>query len=291
MDFPRYITSLLVVGALLSCAGQSGEQAPAAPTLPCNGSPILCNRAYDQVAYATSHNAFSNAAEGWLAPNQEESITVQLEREIRGLMLDTHYNADQQPSLCHGDCIWGERPLRDGLEEIRIFLDNHPHEVVTIIFEAYISAADTASAMDQAQLSPYLYTQPAGEPWPTLQELIDRDQRLVVFTDAPEEAFDACHDVWAFCWETHWAAEAPMDLDCTPNRGSTDNSLFILNHFLTAPIALPSLAEQVNHNPFLLQRAQLCQKKQSALPNFVTVDFAATGSVLETVDVLNGVSR
>ena len=34
----------------------------------CNGSELLCDRRYDQVAYATTHNSMSNRTDHWFAP-------------------------------------------------------------------------------------------------------------------------------------------------------------------------------------------------------------------------------
>ena len=56
----------------------------------CNGDHALCSRRFDQVRYATTHNAMSNAANGWLGPNQNLDVPAQLAAGVRGLMLDTY---------------------------------------------------------------------------------------------------------------------------------------------------------------------------------------------------------
>ena len=71
-------------------------------------------------------------------------------------------------------------------------------------------------------------------------------------------------------------------------RGDPANALFIFNHFLTAPTADVTLAEQVNHDPFFIDRAQACSAQMGDLPNFVTVDFYTTGDLFEVVKTLNG---
>ena len=83
--------------------------------------------------------------EGWVGPNQHHGITQQLADGVRGLMLDTHYFAGV-PTLCHALCQLGNEPLVSGLGKIRTFLERHPTEVVSIIFESYVSAADTTAA-------------------------------------------------------------------------------------------------------------------------------------------------
>ena len=78
------------------------------------------------------------------------------------------------------------------------------------------------------------------------------------------------------------------DLTCEINRGDIRNDLFILNHFLTAPLARESLAAKVNFNPFLVDRALQCKEESGRQPNFVTVDFYATGDLFEATRTLNG---
>lgn len=260
----------------------------------CNGAHDLCDRAYDAVSYATTHNAMSNAEEGWLLPNQTFSVTRQLDDGIRGVMLDTWY-FNGAAVLCHGGDVFpcdlsGMKPLADGLAEIKAFLDRRPSEVVSIIFESYISEADTLAAFVASGLLGYTHVQSPSEPWPALRALIAADTRLVVFTDRSESALPWHHYVWRYAWETHFSFEKPEDFSCAINRGSMANSLFILNHFLTRLVGSVPLAEMVNHNPLFIDRALQCQAESGRLPNFVTVDHYHIGDVLSVVDELNGLA-
>jgi hypothetical protein len=69
------------------------------------------------------------------------------------------------------------------------------------------------------------------------------------------------------------AAYSDANRDLQPYQ----NIRFIFNHFLTAPPADVTLAEQVNHKPFFFDQAQACSEQMSDLPNFVMVDFYTTG--------------
>jgi hypothetical protein len=258
----------------------------------CNGSPALCGRRYDQVAYATTHNAMSSEADGWLGPNQYLGIERQLEDGVRGLMLDTHL-WEGHVLLCHGLCPWGSLPLVDGLGRIRAFLDRHRGEVVTLIFESYVTAEATAAAFAASGLDRYAYAHAPGAPWPTLRAMIAADTRLVVLTDAPRaggRGYDWYMDVWAHAWETHFSVATAGDFSCAGNRGDRDNPLFILNHFVTDTFAVPEMAPAVNANPFLIDRARQCQRASGHLPNFITVDFYSVGDVFDAVRELNGLS-
>ncbi|MFN8600749.1 MAG: PI-PLC domain-containing protein [Candidatus Binatia bacterium] len=272
---------------VLSGAATKEVCLPSRVVYACNGAPELCDRRYDQVAYATTHNAMSNEEDGFSLPNQKFSVKHQLADGIRGLMLDTYLDGGT-PMLCHAFCTLGKRPLVDTLTDIRQFLESHPYEIVTIIFESYISANDTRLTFEAAGLTPYLDVQPVASPWPTLRQMIATDRRLVVFTDNQGGTYDWYHNVWAYAFETHYSFATPANLSCTPNRGNPANDLFILNHFLTQTFGSPTLAEQINHDPLFIDRANQCAAEDAHLPNFVTVDHYQIGDVFPVVDALNG---
>jgi hypothetical protein len=250
------------------------------------------DRRYNEVSFPTTHNAMSNTQEGWVLPNQRYDITRQLQDGVRALMLDI-YNWEGEVILCHGCGEWygylgGHKPLLDGLLEIKQFLDDHPAEIVTIIFESYVSREDAEAVFVEAGLLDYALVQAPGAPWPTLGEMAAAGTRLVVFTDSDGALGTWYHPVWSFAWETHWSAEFPEDFTCNPNRGSMASDLFILNHFLTRGTTPKSvLAQEVNHDPFLEDRAMECWDSSGRRPNFVTVDFYDIGDVFRTVNALN----
>lgn len=285
----------VVLSAVLSLAACSSSDAGPGPdggetARKCNGHEALCGRRYDAIAHPMTHNAMSNAEAEWISPNQAFGITRQLDDGVRGLMLDT-YDEDGQLLLCHVICAAGSQPLVDGLGEIRAFLDANPNEVISIIFENYITHEQTAGAFDDADLSRFVYAHEIGAAWPTLGELIDAGSRLVVFQEKlpRDDGFPWLMNVWEHAWETPFSFSTPEDLSCTPNRGDPANPLFLLNHFLTAPLGgRPDLAEMINHDPLFIDRARECEEAGNALPNFVAVDFYDIGDLFAVVDALNG---
>lgn len=274
-------------------AGHDAQPDVPDPVPACNGSPDLCARPYDFAVFATTHNAMSNAEDGWVGANQTWSVVHQLDAGVRALMLDLHLwdndeTEPESPWLCHGECLFGNRRLSEALEELRDWLHANPREVVTLILENYVPGADVIAAFQEAGLEPLLHAQTPGAPWPTLGRMIEEDRRLVVLSDALKGGNAPWFlPVWTYAWETHWSAKTPSDLNCAPNRGDTDNDLFVLNHFLTDPLAFPRLAEQVNYNPFLIDRAIACRADSGRQPNFVTVDFCDIGDVFDAVATLN----
>jgi hypothetical protein len=260
---------------------------PLASVTRCNGDAALCDRRYDQVVYATAHNAMSNADDGWYVPNQRHSISRALDDGVRALMLDTHdYRGDAY--LCHGDCRLGRRPLADAMCAVRAFLDAHPDEVVTLLFESAISADDTVAAIARGGLSRYVGAQPEGGRWPTLRAMIAAGHRLVVFTETGGRSPSWYLPLYDLAWETDYSFRDPAEMSCAGHRGDARNALFVLNHFLSDPVASPELADVVNHAPLLLARARRCMAETRHLPNFVAVDFYDVGDLFAVVDTLNG---
>ena len=253
-----------------------------------NGTKRLGAKRYDEVCYATTHNAMSNSDEGWLLPNQTHGLSRQLSDGIRAFMLDVH-DKEGKPYLCHSRFFLGSRPLKAGLAELTAYLKKNPREVLTIIFESYVRPKALEGAFRESGLLPYAHSQRKGKPWPRLAEMVASGRRLVVFTDRGGGELPWLHRVWDFCWETHFSARRREDLACAKNRGSSKNSLFIFNHFLTRPVASTKLADEVNHNPFLKKRVEECRKASGRLPNFITVDFYERGDAIEVVDELNGI--
>ncbi len=252
----------------------------------CNGSELLCDRSLVQIATPTTHNAMSNQDEGWAAPNQRFGMAQQLTDGIRAMMLDI-YRDEGDLKLCHGVCWAGSLALSDGLKTIADFLAQNPHEVVVLILESYVDSNDLRTAFSDAGLLDQLHRQEPGQAWPSLGDMIDRGQRLVVLTDQGADPSIGIMPVWQHAFETPFAARSKDELRCELGRGEAGNALFIFNHFLTAPIATEALAETINHNPFLLQRSRDCQATIGQIPNFVTVDFYSIGDLLAVTATLN----
>ena len=280
------------LGAALAWNGAAAPARAAAPV--CEGASHLCDRRYDEVSYLTSHNAMSIKAEGWKAPNQYVSLDEQLSLGVRALMWDLHYDNSvpvaqrtNEVFLCHAFCVIGKRPLGDALSELKAWLDTHPTEVLSIIFETYVSPADVQSSFDAAGLSPMLVDHDPAVPWPTLGELIANGTRLVVMTDSGGGAFPGYLPVWDHAVETPFSAKVATDFTCSYNRGDPANALFIINHFLTDPGPRRDRATVINANPFLADRVEQCQDEQDRRVNYVTLDFVELGDGPAVVAALN----
>ncbi|KAF2804143.1 uncharacterized protein BDZ99DRAFT_545385 [Mytilinidion resinicola] len=214
--------------------------------------------------------------------------------------------------------------LRDWLLEVRVWLDTHPDEVVTIL----IVNSDAASTVEllpefsSAKIARYAYipktgvgvtpapSTPSASSWPTLQEMIDAHQRLVVFvaniTPDPVMAPYLLPE-FTFVWETEFEVVGLENFYCLPDRPSgltletakSSGRLFLLNHFLywnqAFGIQVPDVRFlNVTNSMYgvgsLMDHMRNCGQQYTQLPTFVLVDFFNVGPAIRTVDVVNGVT-
>ncbi|MDX2360305.1 MAG: phosphatidylinositol-specific phospholipase C domain-containing protein [Crocinitomicaceae bacterium] len=257
----------------------------------CNGDVSTCDRRFDEVAYLTTHNAFNAQDQGYTFPNQSYGLTQQLNEGVRGLMLDV-YDFLGTTLVYHGSSILGSDTFNSTLYEIRQFLENNPNEIITIILECYVSANTIESELNSAGLNSYLYTKPTTGEWATLQEMINANERLVIFTDqddaSPSQGW--YHYAWDLMVETHYTVNDINDFNNTYNRGDAWNDLFIFNHFVTDAtlgIGIEASAAIVNEYTFLSDRIIQHYTEQGKFPNFITLDFYHLGDGKAVVDSLN----
>lgn len=257
-----------------------------------NGQLMLKN--YDKITFLTTHNAFNNDQDGFSLPNQNFSITRQLVDGVRALMIDV-YEKNNELVVYHGYFSLGHKPLSYSLSQIRDFLDNNPNEVITLILECYTSSHKIETALTDAGLINYVYSRSSDENWPAISDLVQRNKRLVIFSDKNDASSSQnwYHYLWKYAVETSFEAKDKADFNSTFNRGKASNTFFILNHFLTSSLGTGSRtkAEAVNSNPFFESRISKVVKETGKRINFLTVDFYELGNCIELVNTLNGIPQ
>ena len=312
--------------ALLILAMTAGpfalESSVEARAEPCNGHTELCSLRYDEVTYPGTHNAMSSSSDGWMFPYQDASMRSQLEDGVRVFLIDVHRwgspdeylleldsiqnlspqareylaslqgrftNAPEGAFLCHATCWLGARPIDVALAEIRTFLENHPREVVTLILQDMIPSGEIVAAFERTELDELAHAQPADEEWPTLGKMIESGKRLVVFAENSGEPPAWFHSAWAYMWDTRFDFLSLSDLDCEVNRGSSENSLLLANHWIRKAVPDRSDATKMNSVPRLTDRVAECVDEHEKKPNFIAVDFYRIGELMRAVDEINGI--
>jgi len=165
-------------------------------------------------------------------------------------------------------------------------MEAHPQEVLLLTFEMYASSERVVAAFEEAGMADRAHTL-TQDSFPTLGALVEADQRLLVFTSDGGGSPAWYHGMWEWWWDNPYAAEVVDDFSCARYRGSEDNPLMAINHFLTDPISLESLAEVANQAPVLEDHITDCMAAAGRRPNQVLVDFYSIGDLFEVVAALN----
>ena len=190
--------------------------------------------------------------------------------------------------MCHGFCELGAEKFVPVLEGMRDFLVANPGEVIVIVIQdESVTPADIDRCFAESGLADFVYKGPTG-PWPTLREMVESDQRVVVMAENVNAGVPWYHLAVEILQETPYAFHDTTQFSNEPNRGGTAGSLALLNHWIeTTPLPKPSNAAIVNRHDFLMKRILGFQKRRGRLPNLVAVDFYATGDLIQVCRELN----
>jgi hypothetical protein len=194
--------------------------------------------------------------------------------------------------LCHAFCEVGATRAVDALRGVHEWLLAHPEEVLILSIEDDTDAADTAKLIVDSGLIGEVYRGPAKPPWPTLRELIERDERVLVLIENDASAAPWMHAQPDVMQETPYrfatVPELAAPTTCAPNRGGTKGSLLLVNHWVdTSPAPRKTIAREVNADGFLGPRLDRCRRERKLEPTIVAVDFYRQGDVFSTVRRLN----
>lgn len=152
----------------------------------CNGYDELCDRSYANISYLVAHDSYAYG--GHIAATQNKPVLPQLEDGVRGLKFSAVLpEPSSEIHLCHTSCkILDAGPAVETLNQIGQWLQEHPNEVVTIMWNNLynIDIQKFAETYQASSVMPFVYTHPMDTAWPTLNDLIASGKRLVNFIDA-----------------------------------------------------------------------------------------------------------
>lgn len=224
-----------------------------------------------------------------------EEAVAKAESLVGRLAFGSSPPGKSEPYLCHVLCELGATRLDVALAGIDVWMQRHPDEFLVIFIEDVVGPEETAAAFRKSGLLRYAYT-PTGDPvQPTLGELIERDQRLLVMAENDagggkypwyQQGFDLVQET---PYTFHSVAQIESPEGCRPNRGGDSNPLFQLNSWIETIPRDPDLAARIDSHQALLRRSRLCTKIRGLKPNLLNVDFYDRGDVIGVAKELNGI--
>ena len=284
--------------------------APSPQTFLCNGHANLCDRAVDDILFATVHNAASTAADGVIFfPNHENSLEEALVAGYRGINVDIGV-CGNTIRLVHGVCALGYREIIPALSNIVSFLQENTNEVIIMPVQINndVGGAVTLQEIDNIlQLVPgmkeMLYNHPNDAiSWPTLRELITADTRILFFVYNGERCYGAAstvscpvgiHDWFQYTGESEFQFDTPDQLiddkpyACTITRGGSGMLDFYgVNVFTTIPSQRN--CELLNTQANLDSHLSSCSSVTGQMiVNLLIVDCWDVGDVISVVSTYN----
>ena len=273
-------------------------------TTPCNGLVILCHRTYDQVTFPETHNSFSTHEDNiyYPASNHQTGFEAQWNAGIRAFMLDTHYltTIDQSASqvrFCHGDpdrgfspCAYGSVDPWNWLNKLESEMESEDRDIVTLLIENHVEGDHLKEIFDDVGLTEQMYIHEMNAEWPTLNEMIDMEKRLVVFWEqSGDSTHPYFHDFLAHGWTTSYGDDDTSLMNCDPLRGDSNQPVFHMNNWLNnqAGLSDPTRSSEVNNVDFILERAIECIGGHGKRPTFIAVDWWEDGDVVEATKQVN----
>lgn len=302
--------------------GTGTETGPAEPsnTQPCNNHVEYCTRKYSNITNIAAHNS-PFVRPGNSGSNQELGVTTQLNDGIRLLQAQIQWPSNSSaPHFCHTSCdLLDAGPITEWLTTVRKWVDNHPYDVIAILLGNgnYSHPSLYAPYIEKTGILKYVYSPPylpmSLDDWPTLEDMILRGKRVVMFLDyeADQEEYPWLLDEFSQMWETPFD---PVDraFPCTPQRPpnlsaeSAKDRLYYLNHNLNAEfnvfgtellvpaVSLLNETNNVTGYGSLGLSANNCRTDWGRAPNFLNVDYynygGYPGSVFEVAAQLNNVT-
>ncbi|KAF3048653.1 hypothetical protein E8E11_009456 [Didymella keratinophila] len=287
----------------------------------CNNSPSLCSRAYNNITQLGAHDSpflrnkntsFSTSG------NHYYDTTTQLDAGVRLLSAQVHKSDNGTGAdawhLCHSSCdLLDAGTLESWLSTIKTWMDKNVNDVVTVLLvnSDSATASQLGEQFNSSGISEYAYrpaSTSAPTTWPTLDNLIGNNTRLITFVASLSEAstqYPFLMDEFTYVFENDYENINPSNYSCTPSRptglttSSTGGRLFLMNHFLyenqlfgiQSPNATyaPTTNGQTGYGS-LGASVSNCSTVYGKAPWAVLVDFFNVGPAIASVDAANGVA-
>ena len=289
-------------------------------TTACNNFPELCSRTYDKTSQLGAHDSafvVDASTDDSTSGNQYYNSTIQLDNGVRLLTAQVHKGNSGSWDLCHTSCdLLDAGPLSNWLGDIKLWLDVHPNDVVTILLvnSDNAQASDIGGEFESSGITNYAYAPTSsGATWPTLGSMISSNKRLVTFVaslPSTSATYPYLLNEFDHVFENPYTYTDPNTFSCDAQRPNSNTASLLSegmmplqNHFLDVAepfgITIPDTANAPLTNApassangtkigSIAQSTTNCTKVWGRTPTFVLVDWFNVGPAIETIDSLNG---
>ena len=249
-------------------------------------------RPFDQYTWVTAHNAYL------------DELRPQLDRGVRGFMLDLHPDQyTDEVRLCHteGLCQSSHLSLRKALADTFIpYLKENPQAIIILLFESRVERVSMQLVFDRVpELAKYSYAHEGNVQWPSLEEMIRSNKRIVMFTDGGipgtykvgegqvtiyppassqvENTYNLGTSIITHDWQCKSRYDG-IDLSLRKADGGL-NRLFVLNQFHSWGSSTAHAGDMDNNLTWLQRRVERhCGESTGwRKPNFLAIDFNQVG--------------
>lgn len=275
---------------------------------------VIKDKSFHEYSWVTTHNAYEKINQNM------QALPQQLRDGVRGFMIDLYHKSDYRPEdqirVCHTQYFcYG--PFRNQLaNEFIPFLKQNRNEVVSLFLESYVERSHLKTLFEAVPELADLSFDPANfntTNWPKLSEMVQRNNRLLLFTGMRKIAGDYIVNgkkvvvLFDKDWmaENHWETLGPAasnieaahnwscpsrhdDLPVTaplvsPGTGKSWSRLFLMNQFHTVTKTIFDSGAYDNNLTYLMRRVNNCGKN----PNFIAIDNYRNGDTLPYVQALS----
>ncbi|MDR3550091.1 MAG: hypothetical protein P4L31_01645 [Candidatus Babeliales bacterium] len=186
-------------------------------------------------------------------------------------------NSSLQKNLWNIDT--SNTPFLNVLNQLKAFLDNNPHEIITLdlnTFDMNLMYAQFLNVFATSGIDAYLFKPNTGNlSWPTFGQMITSNQRLVVLCDTQmnQPGFIYSNQYTTANNYTYKSIDELNADDCSIIN-KDPNTLFIMNHFITGTLSgSTALANQANTYQALSNHIQKCCNSTGRYPNLIPIDY------------------